>query len=126
MTNIHYPQNTDLMRKVHFIIEVDKIKGILRKSKLFDNSRFENDAEHSWSITLMAYLFREYANREVDMERVMFMLLIHDIVEVDAGDTFLYAPERVGTYEREKKAAQRIFGILSPDQRDLEVFGMAY
>ncbi|MBN2812154.1 HD domain-containing protein [Treponema zuelzerae] len=118
MEKIEYQGNPGLMKKIEFIMEADKIKSILRKSRLFDDSRCENDAEHSWTIALMAYLFREYANAEVDIERVMFMLLIHDIVEVDAGDTFLYAAARADAHEKERKSAERVFGILDSSQRD--------
>ena len=76
-----------LLQQLAFIIEVDKVKNILRKSKLFDCSRFENDAEHSWIICIMAVLLKEYSNFPIDIERVLKMLLIHDIVEIDAGDT---------------------------------------
>jgi putative hydrolase of HD superfamily len=103
-------------RQIDFIVEADKIKNILRKSRLFDQTRFENDAEHSWSVCLMALLFREYANFPVNVERVVLMLLIHDIVEVDAGDTFLYAVDRDSAHDREEKAARRIFGLLESDQ----------
>lgn len=105
-----------LLGQLDFLYETDKIKGIIRKTKLFDGSRFENDAEHSWSICLMAVLLREYANFEVDIGKVTRMLLIHDIVEIDAGDVYLYAAERKDAAEREKKAAERIFGMLQPDQ----------
>lgn len=103
-------------RQIDFIVEADKIKGIMRKSRLFDQTRFENDAEHSWSVCLMSLLFREYANFPVNVERVVLMLLIHDIVEVDAGDTFLYAGDRDSAHDREEKGARRIFGLLEADQ----------
>lgn len=103
-------------KQLDFIVEADKIKNIVRRSRLFDGSRFENDAEHSWTISLMAMMFREYANFPVNIERVVLMLLVHDIVEVDAGDTFLYAPDRAAAHEREERAARRIFGLLGEDQ----------
>jgi putative hydrolase of HD superfamily len=103
-------------KQIDFIVEVDKIKGIMRRSRLFDGSRFENDAEHSWTISLMAILFREYANVPVNIERVLLMLLVHDVVEVDAGDTFLYSPDRASAHDREDRAAKRIFGLLDGDQ----------
>jgi putative hydrolase of HD superfamily len=109
---------TRFKRQIAFIVEVDKIKNILRKSKLFDGSRHENDAEHSWTVCLMANLLREYANFEVDIEKVMLMLLVHDIVEIDAGDTFLYSKERDAAFDGEESAAQRIFGILPADQAE--------
>ncbi len=107
---------TRFQKQIDFIVEVDKIKSIVRRSRLFDGSRFENDAEHSWTICLMATLFREYANFPVNIERVLLMLLVHDVVEVDAGDTFLYSPDRASAHEREDRAARRIFGLLDGDQ----------
>lgn len=108
-----------LQRQLDFLYEADRIKSIIRKTMLFDGSRFENDAEHSWSVCLMALLFREYANTDIDITRVLLMLLIHDIVEIDAGDTYLYAAERADAPARERAAAERIFGMLEDDQREL-------
>jgi len=118
MNNIDIEYNKRLENQLNFIIEIDKVKNILRKSKLFDGSRFENDAEHSWTICIMAFLLKEYSNFSVDIEKVLIMLLIHDIVEVDAGDTFLYSTERENAHEIEKNAAERIFGLLEKDQKD--------
>ena len=84
---------------------------------MFNGSRFENDAEHSWTICIMALLLKEHSNFSVNIERVISMLLIHDIVEIDAGDTFLYSTERTDIHDDEKKAAERIFGLLEDDQR---------
>jgi putative hydrolase of HD superfamily len=103
--------------QLNFIVEIDKIKNIARKSMLFDGSRFENDAEHSWTVCVMALLLKEHANFSVDIEKVVSMLLIHDIVEVDAGDTFLYAENRGDAHVREAKAAERIFGLLEDEQK---------
>lgn len=111
-------QNSRLEKQIDFIIEVDKIKNIIRKTKIFDSSKYENDAEHSWTICLMASIFREYANFEINIERVMLMLLIHDIVEIDAGDTFLYSENRNSVIEKEERAAKRICSILPTDQAD--------
>ncbi len=111
--------NPKIAQYLDFIVEIDKIKSIFRKSRLFDRSRFENDAEHSWTISVMAALFREFSPFPVNLERVLLMLLLHDVVEVDAGDTFLYSPERGLAEERERKAAERIFGMLDPEHRDL-------
>jgi putative hydrolase of HD superfamily len=116
MGAINIGHNEKLENQFNFIIEIDKIKSIFRKSKLFDGSRFENDAEHSWTIALMAFLLKEYANFSVDIEKVMLMLLIHDIVEIDSGDVFLYAPERNNAHINEQKAAERIFGLLGKGQ----------
>ncbi|MCL1993343.1 MAG: HD domain-containing protein [Spirochaetes bacterium] len=107
-----------LEKQLNFIIEIDKVKNIVRRSRLFDGSRFENDAEHSWTICVMALLLKEYSDFSINLERVLSMLLIHDIVEIDAGDTFLYASERPNAHADEKKAAERIFGLLDEDQRN--------
>ena len=117
MNNIDFGFNIRLEKQLRFIMEIDKVKNIVRKSKLFDNSRFENDAEHSWTICIMALLLEEYADFPVEISRVIIMLLIHDIVEIDAGDTFLYSAERDNAQVNEKIAAERIFGMLDPDQK---------
>jgi putative hydrolase of HD superfamily len=118
MTIIDIGYNKRLEEQLNFIIEIDKVKNIIRKSKLFDGNRFENDAEHSWTISIMALLLKEYSNFSVNIEKVIIMLLIHDIVEIDAGDTFLYSTERANAHNNEKKAAERIFGLLEEDQKD--------
>lgn len=118
MNTLDFTKNTRLQTQLNFIIEIDKVKNIYRKSLLFDKGRFANDAEHSWTIAIMAILLREYANFEVDIEKVVLMLLIHDIVEIDAGDTFLYAADRKDAHIKEEKAADRIFGILEQDQKE--------
>ena len=110
--------NEKLEKQLDFIIEIDKVKNIIRKSKLFDGKRFENDAEHSWTICIMALLLKEYSNFSVNIEKVIEMLLIHDIVEIDAGDTFLYSSERHNAQEKETIAAERIFGLLENDQKE--------
>jgi putative hydrolase of HD superfamily len=110
--------NKKLENQLQFIIEIDKIKNIFRKSKLFDFSRYENDAEHSWTICVMALLLQEYSNNDINIEKVISMLLIHDIVEIDAGDTFLYSDERKTIHIDENKAAERIFGLLDKDQQE--------
>ncbi len=106
-------------KQLDFIIEIDKVKNILRKSKLFDGSRYENDAEHSWTICLMSLLLKEYSNYDINIEKVITMLLIHDIVEIDAGDTFLYSQERTNAIKKEDIAAKRIFGLLPNDQAQI-------
>ncbi len=103
-------------KQLDFIFEVDKVKSIFRKTKLFNGSRFENDAEHSWTICLMAFLLKEYSNFPIDIEKVVFMLIIHDIVEIYANDTFLYSVERDMAHNKEELAAKRIFGMLDLDQ----------
>jgi putative hydrolase of HD superfamily len=110
--------NQRLENQLNFIVEIDKVKNIIRKSKLFDGGRFENDAEHSWTICIMALLLKEYSNFTVNIEKVISMLLIHDIVEIDAGDTFLYSSERKYAYIKERKAAERIFGLLDNIQKE--------
>ncbi|HPT62671.1 MAG TPA: HD domain-containing protein [Candidatus Atribacteria bacterium] len=119
MSLIAFEQNKRLEKQINFIIEIDKVKNVIRKSLLFDGSRFENVAEHSWTVSIMAILLKEYANFKVDIGKVLFMLLIHDIVEVDAGDTFLYSDERKNAHFNEQRAAERIFGILDPDQKKI-------
>jgi putative hydrolase of HD superfamily len=117
MNNIDIEFDKKLENQLNFIIEIDKIKNIFRQSKLFDGNRFENDAEHSWTICIMALLLKEYSNVSINVERVISMLLIHDIVEIDAGDTFLYSEKRDDAYKDEAKAAERIFGLLENEQK---------
>lgn len=106
-----------LDRQLAFIAEMDKMKGIVRQTPLVDRSRRETDAEHSWHIAVMALLLAEHADRPVDAAKVMRMLLIHDVVEIDAGDTFIYdAAGNADKREREQKAADRLFGLLPDDQ----------
>lgn len=106
-----------LEQQLQFILEIDKVKNIFRQTYLADGKRKENDAEHSWHIALMAYLLQEYSDEPVDVPRVMLMVLIHDLVEIDAGDTYAYDAEGAKTKrEREVKAAERIFGLLPEDQ----------
>lgn len=107
-----------LQKQIEFIVEIDKIKHILRKTLLMDGTRHENDAEHSWHLGVMAILLSEYSNKkDLDVLRVLKMVLVHDIVEIDAGDTFCYDEKRyLDKREREEKAADRIFGILPDDQ----------
>ncbi len=107
-----------LSRQIEFIKEIDRLKTIVRQTYLMDASRQENDAEHSWHITLMAWLLEEHLKESrVDMLRVMKMLLVHDIVEIDAGDTFAYDVKgQEGKWEKEQRAAERLFGLLPEDQ----------
>lgn len=108
---------TRLEQQIGFITEIDKVKNIFRQTYLADGKRKENDAEHSWHIALMAYLLQEYAEEPVDVPRVMLMVLIHDLVEIDAGDTYAYDSEGAKTKrDREVRAAERIFGLLPEDQ----------
>lgn len=108
---------TRLEKQIAFILEIDKVKQIFRQNYLADGKRRENDAEHSWHMALMALLLKEYAEEEVDVLRVITMVLLHDLVEIDAGDTYAY--DDVGAItknERELAAADRIFAILPEDQ----------
>ena len=106
-----------LKKQMEFIIEVDKAKKIIRQTYLADASRKEDDAEHSWHLALMAVLLKEYANEEVDLAKVVPMVLIHDLVEIDARDTYAYDEAGEATNRvRETKAADRIFGLLPEDQ----------
>ena len=111
-------KNSRLEKQIQFILEIDKLKKIVRQTLLTDRSRKENDAEHSWHIALMAVLLSEYAEKKtIDILHVVTMLLVHDLVEIDAGDTFCY--DKAGNMdklERETKAADRIFNLLPEDQ----------
>lgn len=107
-----------LKKQLDFALEIDKEKNIFRQTHLSGHGRNENDAEHAWHMAIMAYLLREYANEEVDIGKVMLMCLIHDIVEIDAGDTYAYDAEGLKTQkEREDKAKERIFSLLPEDQK---------
>jgi putative hydrolases of HD superfamily len=106
-----------LERQIQFIVEIDKLKTVIRRTYLMDGQRRENTAEHSWHIAVMAMLLAEYANQPVDVPRVVKMALIHDIVEIDAGDTFIYdAKGATDKVERERAAADRLFALLPADQ----------
>ncbi len=106
-----------LERQIGFLREIDRLKGVVRRSYVLAGERRENSAEHCWHVALAAVLLAEHAAQPVDVGRVVAMLLVHDLVEIDAGDTFVYY--RVGAAdkaERERAAARRIFGLLPPDQ----------
>ena len=108
-----------LLKQIEFIKEIDKIKYIERKTKLFNSDRRENDAEHSWHLAMMALVLAEHANEDIDILKVIKMVLIHDIVEIDSGDIFFYDANNGHTNtEEELKAANRIFGILPADQAE--------
>jgi putative hydrolase of HD superfamily len=107
-----------LEKQLSFALEIDKEKNVFRQTHLSGNGRNENDAEHAWHMAIMAYLLREYSNEGIDITRVMLMCLIHDIVEIDAGDTYAYDEENLKTQkEREDKAKERIFSILPEEQK---------
>jgi putative hydrolase of HD superfamily len=106
-----------LTRQIAFLLEVDKLKSIFRRTYLLDETRHENSAEHSWHLAMMALVLSEHANTPVNPLRVLRMLLVHDIVEIDADDTYIY--DTIGAQDkamREQEAARRIFSLLPPDQ----------
>lgn len=108
-----------LKKQMEFSLEIDKEKNIFRQTHLSNNGRNENDAEHAWHMAIMAYLLKEYANEEVDIKKVMIMCLIHDVVEIDAGDTYAYDTEGLKTQKaRENAAKERIFSLLPEDQKE--------
>ncbi|MDD6436348.1 MAG: HD domain-containing protein [Clostridiales bacterium] len=111
--------NPRLEKQLNFSLEIDKEKNIFRQTHLSDFGRRENDAEHAWHMAVMAYVLREYSNEKIDISRVMLMCLIHDVVEIDAGDTYAYDEEGLKTQKaREDAAKERIFSLLPPDQKE--------
>ncbi|MGJ1420674.1 HD domain-containing protein [Sphingobacterium spiritivorum] len=109
--------SAELLKQIDFIKEIDKIKYIQRKTKLFNSDRNENDAEHSWHLALMAIVLAEHSNEKIDLLKVLKMVLIHDIVEIDAGDTFIYDMQKNhSNTDEERRAANRIFGLLPVEQ----------
>lgn len=105
-------------KQTNFVLEIDKLKNIIRRSYLLDKRRKENTAEHSWHVSTMALLMSEHYEKKVDILRVVKMLLIHDIVEIDAGDTYIYdEKEKAKKSAKEQLAAKRIFGLLPNDQK---------
>ena len=108
-----------LLQQISFIKEIDKIKFIQRKTKLLNSNRHENDAEHSWHLAVMTLVLAEHANTPIDVLKVVKMVLIHDVVEIDAGDTFIYDTQNNHSNTvNERKAAERIFGLLPKQQAD--------
>lgn len=123
MTNVISKQkkmNTqDLLDQIAFIKEIDKVKYIQRKTKLFNSDRCENDAEHSWHLALMAIVLADHSNEPIDVLKVVKMVLIHDIVEIDAGDVFIYdTVKNHDNTDEERLAANRIFGLLPKNQAE--------
>ena len=107
-----------LKRQLDFILELDKEKNVFRQTHLSGHGRRENDAEHAWHMAIMAYLLQEYSNERVDVAKVMLMCLIHDVVEIDAGDTYAYDREGLATQkEREEAAKERVYSLLPDDQK---------
>ncbi len=108
-----------LQKQIEFLIEIDKLKGILRESLILNGSRRENDAEHSWHMAVSAFILKEYYKKEINMERVIQMILIHDIVEILAGDTPAYgdfSPE--DKYEKEVESGNKLFGMLPEKEKE--------
>lgn len=107
-----------IKKQLDFALEIDKEKNVFRQTSLSGRGRKENDAEHSWHMAVMAYLLKEYSNEKIDISKVMIMCLIHDIVEIDAGDTYAYDTESLKTQnQRESAAKERIFSILPEEQK---------
>jgi len=112
-------QTEKLLKQISFIKEIDKLKYIQRKTKLFNSNRPENDAEHSWHLAMMTIVLAEHSDRPIDVLKVLKMVLIHDIVEIDAGDTFIYDTTKNHTNtDEELIAAERIFGLLPTEQKE--------
>ncbi len=112
-------QTDKLLKQISFIKEIDKLKYIQRKTKLFNSDRRENDAEHSWHLAMMTIVLAEHSDQPIDVLKVLKMVLIHDIVEIDAGDTFIYDSTKNHTNtDEELIAAKRIFGLLPIEQEE--------
>ena len=111
--------NTErLEQQIAFLLEIDKLKSVLRRTYLLNDPRHENSAEHSWHLAVMAMLLAEHANAEVNLLHVLKMLLVHDVVEIDSGDTYIYdVAGNESKAAREQEAARRIFGLLPDDQQ---------
>ncbi len=111
--------NERLKKQINFMLELDKMKNIYRQTYVLHEDRKENDAEHSWHLAILAFLLAEYASVPIDVTKVMKMVLVHDVVEIDAGDTYCYDEGGNKTKaEREEKSAQRVFGLLPDDQKE--------
>lgn len=118
------PDPQRLAQQLHFITEVDRLKGILRQTRLMDASRRENSAEHSWHLAVMATVLLEYAPPDTDLTRVLEMLVLHDVIEIEAGDTFAFDVQaNLGKSVREQVAAAAIFGLL-PDDLKIRLRGL--
>lgn len=110
--------NERLKKQIEFLVEIDKMKNIYRQTLVLHEDRPENDAEHSWHLAMLVMILSEYSNQPIDVLHVIKMVLIHDIVEIDAGDTYCYDVEgNKSKAEREEKASKRLFGMLPDDQR---------
>lgn len=110
-------ENKRLENQLQFILEIDKLKEVYRRSYLINSRRRENSSEHSWHVAIIAMLMAEYGNEQTNLFRILCMLLVHDLVEIDAGDTYCYDEQStLDKSEREKEAAERLFGLLPTDQ----------
>jgi len=110
--------NERLKKQLDFALEIDKEKNIFRQTHLSGHGRNENDAEHAWHMAIMAYLLKEHSNEPIDITKVMIMCLIHDVVEIDAGDTYCYDAEALKTQKaREEAAKERLYSMLPEDQK---------
>jgi putative hydrolase of HD superfamily len=119
MRKVECKMDERLKKQMEFCLEIDKEKNVFRQTHLSGKGRYENDAEHAWHMAIMAYLLKEYSNEPVDISKVMIMCLIHDIVEIDAGDTYAYDSEGLTTQKaREDAAKERIFSLLPEDQKE--------
>ena len=117
MTDFTFIKNEKIQNQIKFAITIDEMKNIFRRNLLADGSRRENDAEHSWHLAMLAMILEEYSAEKVDIERVLKIALIHDLIEVYAGDTFAYdAKGNEDKHEREIQAAEKLFGMLDPVQ----------
>ncbi|MBM7568441.1 putative hydrolase of HD superfamily [Paenibacillus sacheonensis] len=117
-------ETAELEKQMAFLVEIDKLKTIRRKTKIMHGDRLENDAEHSWHLAMMALILQKEANAHIDLLKVIKMLLVHDIVEIDAGDTFAYDTKgQEDKSAREQRAAARIFGLL-PIEQEGELLGL--
>lgn len=117
--------NTRMQQQLNLVLELDRLKSVLRRTRIqCADDRLENSAEHSWHVAMMALLMQEHANQPVDISRVLKMLLMHDMVEIDAGDTFVYdLAASAEQHEKELEAAHRLFGMLPPEQGE-ELFSI--
>ena len=117
MTDFTFIKNEKILNQIKFAITIDEMKNIFRRNLLADGSRRENDAEHSWHLAMLAMILEEYSAEKVDIERVLKIALVHDLIEVYAGDTFAYdAKGNEDKHEREVQAAHKLFGVLDPVQ----------
>lgn len=117
MNNFNFIKDERLQKQIKFAIVIDEMKNIFRRNLIIDGSRRENDAEHSWNLAMLAMLFEEYSTEKVNIEKVLKIALVHDLIEVYAGDTFAYDVKgNEDKLQREIESANKLFGILDPEQ----------